>query len=420
MLNHAVRVYLPVFHDQLRTSVLGRATGRKMRNLQQPGAADEDEAKPSPATDGAAGVRTLPWDGRRGDAVPLALDDPRGSAAGMIPGGGTPPTPPPSPRHPPPSPLGPASDKTFSPDRRRPRPTALNEVSNGGRDRRRRYEVGSTRVDVPINEDEADVVAGLDYLNNLRRPDGSPVVSSFVNDSKGAGVTVVDAPGGKVRDGSASQFYSWEYLRAVGRLARSQRPKSQTGARLTWRKPTEKANLEPDWTTAQAKYRWGNGSDAVIDPEPWGVSDDADEFADKSQRAANGEKGFSGNLRQSVAQAQATGEPQFVDILLPGSGPLYGARGLVLGLYAIRVRGVVVVKDGKYKIVGRATVVDAGKFNYDQDGRRNRSDAARWALWATQGIPDPTYPFNFIASPGNDYSIRANRDADVEIWGVVR
>ena len=51
MLNHAARVYLPVFHDQLRTSVLGRAMGRKMRNLQQPGAADEDEAKPSPATD---------------------------------------------------------------------------------------------------------------------------------------------------------------------------------------------------------------------------------------------------------------------------------------------------------------------------------------------------------------------------------
>lgn len=52
MLNHAVRTYLPVFQDQLRTSLLGRATGRKMRNLQQPGAADEDEAKPSPATDG--------------------------------------------------------------------------------------------------------------------------------------------------------------------------------------------------------------------------------------------------------------------------------------------------------------------------------------------------------------------------------
>lgn len=51
MLNHAVRTYLPVFQDQLRPSLLGRATGRKMHNLQQPGAADEDEAKPSPATD---------------------------------------------------------------------------------------------------------------------------------------------------------------------------------------------------------------------------------------------------------------------------------------------------------------------------------------------------------------------------------
>jgi|GEM_PF-6184041 hypothetical protein len=29
MLNHTVRAYLPVFQDQLRTSVLGRATGRK-------------------------------------------------------------------------------------------------------------------------------------------------------------------------------------------------------------------------------------------------------------------------------------------------------------------------------------------------------------------------------------------------------
>lgn len=52
MLNHTVRTYLPVFHDQLRTSVLGRAVGRKMRNLQRPGAADEDDAKPSPATEG--------------------------------------------------------------------------------------------------------------------------------------------------------------------------------------------------------------------------------------------------------------------------------------------------------------------------------------------------------------------------------
>lgn len=52
MLNHTVRTYLPVFQDQLRTSVLGRATGRKTRNLQEPGATDEDEAKPSPATDG--------------------------------------------------------------------------------------------------------------------------------------------------------------------------------------------------------------------------------------------------------------------------------------------------------------------------------------------------------------------------------
>jgi len=48
MLNHAARVYLPAFQDQLRTSVLGRAMGRKTRNLQQP--ADEDEAKPSLAT----------------------------------------------------------------------------------------------------------------------------------------------------------------------------------------------------------------------------------------------------------------------------------------------------------------------------------------------------------------------------------
>lgn len=52
MLNHAGRTYLPMFQDQLRTSVLGRAMGRKMRDLQQPGAADEDDAKPSPATDG--------------------------------------------------------------------------------------------------------------------------------------------------------------------------------------------------------------------------------------------------------------------------------------------------------------------------------------------------------------------------------
>ena len=56
MLNHAARVYMPAFQDQLRTSVLGRAMGRKMRNLQQPGAADEDEAKPSPVTN--AHVRT--------------------------------------------------------------------------------------------------------------------------------------------------------------------------------------------------------------------------------------------------------------------------------------------------------------------------------------------------------------------------
>lgn len=51
MLNHAARVYLPAFQDQLRTSVLGRAMGRKVRTLHQPGAADEDEAKPSLATD---------------------------------------------------------------------------------------------------------------------------------------------------------------------------------------------------------------------------------------------------------------------------------------------------------------------------------------------------------------------------------
>jgi hypothetical protein len=50
MLNHAARAYLPVFHDPLRTSVLGRAMARKTRNLQQPGAADEEGAIPSPAT----------------------------------------------------------------------------------------------------------------------------------------------------------------------------------------------------------------------------------------------------------------------------------------------------------------------------------------------------------------------------------
>ncbi|MCE9521205.1 MAG: hypothetical protein K8S25_02085 [Alphaproteobacteria bacterium] len=377
----------------------------------------------NPARDGVAGARAFPWDGQPADAVPLAFTDQGGSSAiGMIPGGGTPPTPLPQRQDAPSVPLGPSSDKTFNPDLRRPRPMALpNEVSNGRGDRRRRYQTGNTRLEVPINEDEADVIAGLDYLNNLRRRDCTPVVSgSFVNDSTGAGVTVVDAPGGVVADGSASQFYPWEYLRALGRLARAQKPSTLTGAALTWRKPTEKANLEPDWAEAQRRYRRGDGSDAVIDPETWGVGDDADEFADKAQRAADGEKGFGGNLRKSIAQAQATGEPQFVDILLPGSGPLYGARGLVMGQYAIRVRGVVVVKDGKYKIVGRATIVDAGKFNYDQDGQRNRSDAARWALWATQFLPDPTNTSKNIADPGNDYSIRANRDADVEIWGVVR
>jgi hypothetical protein len=51
MLNHAARMHLPVFHDQLRTSVLGRSTARKMHNLHGSGAADEDEAKPSLATD---------------------------------------------------------------------------------------------------------------------------------------------------------------------------------------------------------------------------------------------------------------------------------------------------------------------------------------------------------------------------------
>jgi hypothetical protein len=30
MLNHAARVYMPVFQDQLRPSVLGRAVGRRV------------------------------------------------------------------------------------------------------------------------------------------------------------------------------------------------------------------------------------------------------------------------------------------------------------------------------------------------------------------------------------------------------
>jgi hypothetical protein len=50
MLNHSARVYLPVFQDQLRTSVLGRAIGPKVRTFHQSDAATEDEARRSPAT----------------------------------------------------------------------------------------------------------------------------------------------------------------------------------------------------------------------------------------------------------------------------------------------------------------------------------------------------------------------------------
>jgi hypothetical protein len=224
-----------------------------------------------------------------------------------------------------------------------------------------------------------------------------------------------------VKEGGVPVFYSWDYLRAAGHLSRSKRGDTQTGAQLTWRKPTESANLPADWLEAQRKYRHGDGSDAVIDPNEYGVQNDADEFADKAQRAANGEDGFKGNLRLAIKRAQETGQPQAVDIFLPGSGPLYGARGLVLGLYGIRVRGVVIVKDGKYTIVGRAIVEDQGKFNYGYDGQRNRTWMGKAALGLTRYLPDPTTDeHKVVAAPGHEYSIRANRDADIQIWGVVR
>lgn len=54
MLNRTVHGYLPAFQDHLRTSVLGRAAGRKMRTLTNPPpegyGADDDEASRSPAT----------------------------------------------------------------------------------------------------------------------------------------------------------------------------------------------------------------------------------------------------------------------------------------------------------------------------------------------------------------------------------
>lgn len=44
MSNHAARIYMPVFHDRRRESVLGRAMGRKTAALQKPGVAEEDDA----------------------------------------------------------------------------------------------------------------------------------------------------------------------------------------------------------------------------------------------------------------------------------------------------------------------------------------------------------------------------------------
>jgi hypothetical protein len=286
----------------------------------------------------------------------------------------------------------------------------------------RTYSVGDRKFNVPV-DGEADIIAGINYLNNLRGLDGKPLLpGSFVNDYNGHGLNVIDASGQYVMQGGVPKSYSWEYLRAVGMIARAQSANSERGVKLTWRKPgKEKANLEPDWFESQRRYHRGDGSDAIIDPQKWGVDEDADEFADKAQRAADGEEGFSPALRQAIKRAQETGEPQFVDILLPGSGPLDSVRGLVLGQYGIRVRGVVIVKDGKYVIVGRAVVEDAGKFNYSYDGRRNRSALGKALLWLAPRIPDPTMEqFRYIGSPGREYSIRADRDADVQIWGVVR
>ncbi len=336
----------------------------------------------------------------------------------MLPGGSTPPAPIPV------QPLGPASEKVFKPDLNRAPPVAESDlVPAGPLGFVRKYRVGNSRVSVPATEDEPDIVAGLNYLNNLREPDGAPLVpnGTFANSSTGDGVDAVDASGLVVSEGGSPKHYSSDYLRALGRLAREQSEVEPTGAHFKWRKPSEDANLAPDWFEAQKRFRKGDGSDAIIDPEAYGVADDAEDFADKAQRAANGEEGFSPKFRSAIKRAQETGEPQEVDILLPSSGPLYTARGEVLGLYAIRVRGVVVVKNGKYRIVGRAEVVDAGKFNYDYDGQKNRSLLAKFALgYVARKFPDPWDPEHVIADPGHDSSIRANRDADIAIWGIVQ
>lgn len=362
-----------------------------------------------PERDGRDGHRNLPWDGRKGRAVELDYADPYGgSAVATIPGSGVPPAGE--------GPIGSSSPSTFKPDLGRPAPTLLpTPVSSGPKGNRRAYQAGNSRIDIPVGEDERDIIAGLNYFNNLRKPDGTPLVSgTFVNDTTGEGLYVIDG------SGRVQHYVTWEYLRSVGLLGRSKKGQAETGARFAWRRPTEAANLERDWFKAQSKYKFGDGADAVIDPEVWGVQEDADEFADNAQRAANGEAGYKTNLRDAIRRAQETGEPQAVDLVLPASGPLHGARGLVVGLYTIRVRGVVVVKDGRYSIVGRATVVDTGKFNYNQDGEDYRSTFGKVALGLTRVLPDPVEFLGRVGGPGTEYSIRANRDADVEIWGVVR
>jgi len=82
---------------------------------------------------------------------------------------------------------------------------------------------------------------------------------------------------------------------------------------------------------------------------------------------------------------------------------------------------MVIVKDGRYRIVGRAVVDDTGKFNYDFDGERNRSEEGKGALGVTQFLPDPTaWPPKTVATRGRPYKIRANRDAEIELWGLVK
>jgi len=82
--------------------------------------------------------------------------------------------------------------------------------------------MGDRSFDVSAGEDEADIVAGLTYLNNLRNRNGQPIISgTFVTAVNGGGVNVIDNTGRYVMQGGVPKFYSWEYLRTVGRMARA-------------------------------------------------------------------------------------------------------------------------------------------------------------------------------------------------------